>query len=1424
MAVGQGTVRGAFDLDTRPAIRGVREYRREAARADAQTRQLGNSMDDAFGRQGGSIREMTDDLGSLRSEMRAVESELIPVMNRKTRAVNEQTRAVRALRYEVLRLGNTRALARVDVTGIKQALAQVELLHSRVNAFGRESASARLGVSGGAGLAAARAASAGGGAAGGGRGLLSLGGIGFGGLRGGTLLAVGGGLLPAAQGLIGGGAGVLASAGAAAGGAGVVGLGGLAPLVTGLGMTAAVAKPANTALEEGVKLQEALTKAVREYGRQSDQAATARDRLNAAIARDPGMRSVIRERQGFSRDWRRLTRPGREQYYGLLTDVMRIGRQRAPVLASDANLAMGAVRGAGTDFAQHMTGREMLGNLNLFTREFARDLPIAERALENSATAMARLARAALPFFHEGVEWAEDWTEGWADSVENIGETRRQMGDLVDSGKEWVELLDASWDLLKTIGGAGRASGDSLVGSLTGQLREWNAEMRANPAQTRRFFEDAADSTREMATAMRDFTGLLHEVADVLGPTFDRVMQLLQGFSNLGLLAPGVASLALGGYRGARGMMGGGVPGGPAAVPIPVGAGGAVAGGAGLYGARSAMGTYSLQRQAFGATRFQAARTAAGGMFGRGVSPLAGGVARGAARAYWPVALGLGVLDFAGYEGSFGERTQAAISSATLGAIPRPRTDEEQEDRGTQIAMDFLSTFAQPGTREYDRRPFRAEKKSLADLTNRMLRQRALETSEPGADEYKFEGSTFTKQEFEAYGKTLRDEWKTRQYLVEEMKRERDARQRERQRQRGLEYGGRLPAAMRVYERAGMSPQAAAEATAEQAGKRLGTIGRGGVEALGESSLQWARQLEKAHPEMSGIVDSIADDIERRYRKMGRRVQIVNGDILTGSKREWKQISAALQDPIERARQKVEEDFTAIQLKAIGSLRGMGFSGSEARMLVQTAEGGGSAGSAARRAQAMGPTSLVNGAVDPHLFRDRRKARGGIVAGTGLSDTVPMGDGLVAPGEAWIANRHTMRDLSRATLSTFGFTAEQMIAGEHRRHSSRGFARGGMVTGDTDVLPALMSRLQAMSQQTGRSIFIQSGRRTLAEQAALFAQKGPGLAAAPTPNAPHVRGIAADITPGAAAFSGVAGRFGLYFPMSYEPWHIQLQDPGAGGMGARGSAGVAGGMGLGHIRLRGVGRRQPGVPGALRQRAGDMYAGGLQRRINQTLDRMGGGGGGMGLGGFSGGGSAAENMRLGRRMMLAAGWGMDQWSALRELWMRESGWSASAHNPSSGAHGIPQSLPASKMASAGRDYMTSAATQIRWGLNYIRGRYGSPAAALAFHNSHNWYSRGGRMDWAGGFDRAGSFVTNGPTHFVAGEGGRRRERVTVTPAGVNANRAGGGVQIGNISVQVVIEGGIKSREDENRIAERVGEKVVRNIIEAIDKGETAGVI
>jgi hypothetical protein len=92
-----------------------------------------------------------------------------------------------------------------------------------------------------------------------------------------------------------------------------------------------------------------------------------------------------------------------------------------------------------------------------------------------------------------------------------------------------------------------------------------------------------------------------------------------------------------------------------------------------------------------------------------------------------------------------------------------------------------------------------------------------------------------------------------------------------------------------------------------------------------------------------------------------------------------------------------------------------------------------------------------------------------------------------------------------------------------------------------------------------------------------------------------------------------------------------------------------------------------------------------------------------------------------RSLLAEFGFSTDQFSCLDALWTKESGWNVHANNPTSSAYGIPQALPGEKMASAGADWATNPATQIRWGLGYIAARYGTPCGAWGHSQSYNWY-------------------------------------------------------------------------------------------------------
>lgn len=97
------------------------------------------------------------------------------------------------------------------------------------------------------------------------------------------------------------------------------------------------------------------------------------------------------------------------------------------------------------------------------------------------------------------------------------------------------------------------------------------------------------------------------------------------------------------------------------------------------------------------------------------------------------------------------------------------------------------------------------------------------------------------------------------------------------------------------------------------------------------------------------------------------------------------------------------------------------------------------------------------------------------------------------------------------------------------------------------------------------------------------------------------------------------------------------------------------------------------------------------------------------------------NKEIGCTLLLDWGYKLDQMPCLEKIWDHESGWNERAQNPNSGAYGIPQALPGDKMAKYGDDWRTNPVPQIKWGLDYIKGRYDTPCGAWTFFQNNGWY-------------------------------------------------------------------------------------------------------
>jgi cell wall-associated NlpC family hydrolase len=167
----------------------------------------------------------------------------------------------------------------------------------------------------------------------------------------------------------------------------------------------------------------------------------------------------------------------------------------------------------------------------------------------------------------------------------------------------------------------------------------------------------------------------------------------------------------------------------------------------------------------------------------------------------------------------------------------------------------------------------------------------------------------------------------------------------------------------------------------------------------------------------------------------------------------------------------------------------------------------------------------------------------------------------------------------------------------------------------------------------------------------------------------------------------------------------------------------------------------------------------------------------------NGNNSPSALQKYAKALLAKYGWA-GQWSAFNSIEMAEAGWNYKATNPSSGAYGLAQALPASKYASAGSDWKTSGDTQLQWMMGYIQQRYGDPNAAWAFHQKNNWYASGA---WNIDQDQAAQ-VHKGEMILPAKQAETVRNAITnaITTASssTGTTTAAGGISFGDIYVQL----------------------------------------
>lgn len=1012
------------------ASRPIQGIRRELGKLEADAVAAGEALDDISGPKeveeleafAKATSNLGDQIKGVRQQATGATRDLVPYgarlrsLDRDTGKLAASTeRLVGALRE----LGGIDARPRVNIDGIVEARAELAALRQELRAFGRSSPTATVGV-----RRSAVSAAAGGG---GGRVRVAPGLIGGGtpgGVGGGGLRRVGGALghnvdipfvggapvgmlaagLPIAQNLLGAAGAGGAVLGGAGLGAGALGLTGYGTLAAGVGAIAAVALPAKKGLQDLAKAQTQYNAAIQEYGRRSMEAARARQALAHAEAQAPaGGANLLRQQRGLSSDWSRLTRPGQSALTGAGAYALRSVRRAAPTLAGQANRVSSSAGAQARQFTNFALSPQQMLVMRQLSNEFAGDLGYAENTAEHLVTTFGNIARASLPFFHEGAQFVDQWTAGWAKSTGDISATRREIGGYVGDLKVVGRVAGDALKLVEDLFAPAQGPGRGMLQDLDDTLVRWDSWAKSNPGKIETFFQHSVTETEKLAGFVGHIVTDLEKLEKILDPVVSEFTQLGNIAGGAGLLLPTVIRAGAGRVVGGRGsgsgggstsgggvaVLGGGGGGGGASLAGSVGIGYLAARGGGVAGVRSA-GSYVTTPEAFSSQygryaaseRYGAIPSAigaeapgavtVGARFGGLTSELgarqyglsrvgsaAGGGLEAAGKFVGPLLAVQAGIGGATTQGTAFEKFEGAVNAVSFGlAMPGPITGAQHADVGVKQAQTFVGNL--PGGASFDPSDARLAGGRKVALSREIQQTQAAISKTHGTFAQDF-GQTVggglgrsisggqNRKQLQAYLKALQAEQASETSATRDAQRQRTEVLNEQSREHGESLSSSLQSAFTT--RTSRGPKAGRESQQQALGDVLhSTLLKGeamkapGATTLGEQMLGFADDLAAKNPKLRAEVDKFTSAIEKKWKQLGQNIQVVNGEILTGSTKEWNGIEKALTDPAEQALEAVSKSFTAIQQQAIGSLVAMGYSSSDARSLIRAQESGGTAG------------------------------------------------------------------------------------------------------------------------------------------------------------------------------------------------------------------------------------------------------------------------------------------------------------------------------------------------------------------------------------------------------------------------------------------------------------------------------------------------
>lgn len=1287
-------------------------------------------------------------------------------------------------------VGQERATATVDVD-IAKAEAKLRVLKAELRSVSTQEARAELQE---LGLVATSVASTmagrGGGSGGGGGGMR-------GGLAGG-FAAAGGRALFLASSLavltpaivaLGGATGALVGSGAAAvGGAGVLGVGTLGALAVGLGGVISVVKPAAAGLKEVQKAQEAYNRVLQQYGRDSAQAAQAREKLNKAQGEAPGAATVLRDKKVFSDRWKNRTRAGRRDAYGLMSDGLggldALSSTTAPIANESVSATRVALRGVMND----LRGGEWREVMRAMGDTFGKLVGPAAQSIENLALFFGRVGQAASPQTIRMFESLEGWTDGIAKGAGDQERLTRRFDRWIDQTKTWGRFLQQSGRLMGALFSPGARPGERLVERMTGRMERWTRWLDRNPAKVEAFFDRSVDSAVKLAKAIGEIARMAAKAGDALMPMLNAVSTLTGGLGSSGMLGPVSSLAAMAALTRGRGV----------AFGRSAGAAGggmtAAAGGAGFAAAAGGRGFQAIYQsgRALGAGRAAAAAGALGGLSGAGAAKFIG------SKFLLPMAAIGGLVGAAQGTGGAGAPGLAlnAVTGATgalgmNGIYNRLGIDTRNVSQRNSAAVQRDFDLIDKNVGAYGTGGVKGAQDQLSTL-GRMLK--AARTGDAVSDEHRKGVVDRLQQEIEA-----------RKALLPTLRAEKNARSRD----RGNKYSDSIREAYETQDKAG-DKDAFKDLVSNV---RRGMNRKGpGAKIIAEDGLDMVREAAGNNPKLIREYEKLAKSVEKRFDNINAHVDKTNGNIYTGTSREWKRIRRAITDPAELALQKTKDAFTGIQKEAIGSIMAMGYTRKEAQEFITGMDGktGGAQPTPSDKTVQV-PRTTSGNPVTSNPFGGGNvlmNARGGRLRGIGMQDTISIApNAKAAPGEL-IVNQHSERKADERM--GFPGALAALVNGEHMPHGLRvAFAKGGRT-------------MQGLMSQLGAAGFTPSS--TTGGKHAPGSYHYKGMAADYGDATSNLRKLWRILYPRRKDFVELFGpsylkpgptlmRYGQGFhnaalQASHEDHiHVALAGAMAGALGDGGDPSQA-------IKLNRLGK-QTGVPRKMRRSAHNGIVRAMEAKINARLAEQSGGGSTLSM---DPEGSSATVKQA--RKWLAAGLRLagvpasaENVSTLLGRAKQESGlnpravnnWDVNAKNGDP-SKGLLQTIGATfnRYKVKGHDDIFNPVDNTAAAVRYMMDRYGRLVG-----QSSTGYSMGGRIPWLG---KGGELTAHKPT--LIGVGDRQAERVRVTP--LHDTGKGGGEPTIQIRIDKIVN---REEGDIEAIIERELKKVGKRLAAATTESE-----